>query len=95
MKFTVVELGGAELAAPMEKATAGPVEKAAAAPCTEKPTTGERHGGEGGRRAAVLWRGGDAVRQRGGAMDKEARWRTSLLRRRSEARSWKAVTALW
>jgi hypothetical protein len=47
-----VEFTGVELAAPVEKATAGPVEKA---------TAGKRRGGEGGRRSAVIWRGGDAA----------------------------------
>ena len=33
---------------------------------------GERRGGEGGRRAAVLWHGGDVGWRRGGAVEREA-----------------------
>jgi hypothetical protein len=47
-----VEFTGVELATSVKKAMVGPVEKA---------TAGERHGGEGGRRSAVIWRGGDAA----------------------------------
>jgi hypothetical protein len=53
-----------------------------------------RHGGEGGRRATMLWHGGDAGRLSGGAMKWEARWRAPPPRRRSGARSRRAVTAL-
>jgi hypothetical protein len=55
--------------------------------------TSRRHGGEGGRQAAVLWRG-DANRWNGGAIEWEARWRALLPRRRGGARSQRAVTAL-
>ena len=55
MEFTSVELtGGAELAAPMEKATTGPLEKAAAGLCTGEARNGReaRWGGrKTGRRA--------------------------------------------
>jgi hypothetical protein len=41
----------------------------------EKAAMGKRRGGEGGRRAAVLWCREDAGRWSGGAMEREARWR--------------------
>jgi hypothetical protein len=47
----------------------------------EKPVAGERRGGEGGRWVVVLWHGGDADRQSGGAIEREAWWRASSPRR--------------
>jgi hypothetical protein len=63
LEFTGIELaGGAELAAPVEKAAAGPMEKASVG-----PYVGEARGGREawwrGRRAVVLWRGGDVGRR--------------------------------
>jgi hypothetical protein len=54
MEFTGVELaGGAKLAAPVEKATAGPMEKAAMGPCTGEDN-GEQEAWWRGRQAVVL-----------------------------------------
>ena len=66
-----MEFTGVELTAPVKKVTAGSMEKAAA---------GERRGGEEGRWAAALWRGGDAAWRSRGAVESavaevaRARW---------------------
>jgi hypothetical protein len=81
--FIGVELGGgAELTAPVEKATTGLVEKA---------TAGGRRSGEGGRPAAALERGGDVSWRSKGAMEREARWP----RRHDRARSQSTIMTLW
>ena len=55
MEFTGVELsGGVELAAPVEKATAGPVDKLRRVRALQKAAIGGRRGGEGGRWVVVL-----------------------------------------
>ena len=61
MEFTGAEHhGGAELTAPVEKATTGLWRRLRWVYALEKPAVGGKRGGEGGRRAVVLWRGGDA-----------------------------------
>ena len=65
-----VEFSGIELAAPVEQGAVGQVEKTAVGPCTL-----EGHGGEGGRRAAALWRGGYTGWWSGGAGERETRLR--------------------
>jgi hypothetical protein len=75
MNFTGAELaGGAELTAPVEKATVGPVEKAAAGSCTGEARADGTRNEDGGRRAVVLCHG-DADRRSRGAMEREAQWR--------------------
>ena len=82
MDFTGVELvGGAELAASVEKAVASPMEKTAAS---------ERCGGEGGRRAAGS---GVVEMQVGGAGWRGVRWRAQSPR--GAGVRWSTVTALW
>ena len=96
-------IGGAELAAPVEKAVAG-LARAVAAPVEEadeleKDTAGRRCGGEGGR-----WAGGREARWIGRKASARARawWRCWLsgprppwrmLRRRSGARSQRSASA--
>jgi len=45
----------------------------------------ERRGGEGGRWAVALWRGGNVGWRSGGAVEREARWRMRSPRRRGRA----------
>ena len=70
MEFTGVKHdGGAELTAPVEKAMTGSWRRLQWVRALEKPAVGGKRGGEGGRRAAVLWRGGDVGQRSGGAME--------------------------
>lgn len=83
MEFTSVELvGGAELAAPIEKAITGPVEKA---------TADERRDEGGGRRVATLWCSGDAAwwsRDAVESMVANAAWQSAV------TVSWRPIAAL-
>jgi hypothetical protein len=98
VKFTGVELAsGAELAAPIEKATTGPVEKATAGPCA-----GEARGGRDARwnetktgwRALARRRCRLAEQRRdgeGGAVEREARRRAPPPRWHGGTLSWGVV----
>jgi hypothetical protein len=82
-----VEFTDVELAAPVEKATAGPVEKDAVGPCARE-ARGGRYARWRGRKtgccALARRRCRPAERRRdgeGSAMEREAWWRASSLRR--------------